>query len=270
VTLKVATCGDVEIAFIDEGAGPTALVLHGFTGSAEAMRSMLDALTPTHRVIAPDLVGHGGSSRPADVALYTTEATVRHLDAVLEAAVVDDVSVVGYSLGGRLGLSYACANPDRVRAMALIGTTGGIEEGLARSERRAADEALAERLERDGVEAFVDHWEQIPMFASQLRLPEQTRQSIRAGRMAQSATGLANSLRGVGAGVMPPVWARLGAIDVPARLIVGSLDTKYVELAQRLVRSLPRAEVTVVEGVGHAAHVEAPQTCASLVLEALD
>ncbi len=247
-----------RISYLDEGSGPPVLVLHGFTGSAESMRPIIDTLSSARRVIAPDLPGHGHTAASDDVAWYSTDSTISHLDAILEATGIVNASVVGYSLGGRLGLSFACAHPASVNAMALIGTTAGIEDAVERAERKASDEALADRIEAHGVEAFVDYWEQLPIFATQRGLSAPRRAAIRAVRCSHAKTGLANSLRGIGAGVMPPVWDRVGTLDATVRLVVGSLDARYLEQAQRLSGLLRHGHVTVVPGAGHAPHVEDP------------
>ena len=76
----------------------------------------------------------------------------------------------------------------------------GIDCGEDRIARVSSDEILARNLERDGVEPFIDYWEGIPLFASQRALPDEVRARIREGRLRNRATGLANSLRGMGAG----------------------------------------------------------------------
>lgn len=268
----------VDIAVSVVGAGPPALVLHGFTGSAAAMATVIDSLARDHLVIAPDLVGHGDSAAPSDLGPYATEAIVRQLLAVIDASVSQTgrpaaggaaVDLVGYSLGGRLGLSLACAHPDRVRRMALIGTTGGIEDERERDARRESDERLAVMVEHAGVDAFVDMWEALPIFATQRLLAVDVQAAIRAGRLANRAVGLANSLRGCGAGSMPPVWADLDHVGASTLLIAGALDLKYVELGRRLAATMPDARLAVVDDVGHAVHLEAPMECGELLAEHL-
>ena len=106
----------------------------------------------------------------------------------------------------------------------LEGASPGIADAAEREARRASDAALAGRIERDGVEAFVDEWERVPLFASQLALPAEARAAVRATRLAQRAHGLANSLRGMGAGAQAPLHDRLPSIAAPTLLLAGSLD----------------------------------------------
>ena len=70
--------------------------------------------------------------------------------------------------------------------------------------------------------------------------------------------GLANSLRGMGAGQQRPVWADLPALELPVQMIVGHNDTRYCAIAQRMHTLLPRSAVTVVADAGHTVHLDQP------------
>ena len=62
---------------------------------------------------------------------------------------------------------------------------------------------------------------------------------------------------------MAPLWSRLGELTMPVAVLAGELDKKYVALAQRLAAELPRAELTIVAGAGHALPLEAPAAVAA-------
>jgi pimeloyl-ACP methyl ester carboxylesterase len=121
------------------------------------------------------------------------------------------------------------------------------------------DEALAERIERDGVPAFVDHWMSLPLFASQRRLGAAALAAAREQRLANRAHALASSLRGMGAGAQPFLGERLAAVRAPVCLVVGDEDRRFRRIAESLARELPRARVEVVAAAGHAAHLENPR-----------
>jgi 2-succinyl-6-hydroxy-2,4-cyclohexadiene-1-carboxylate synthase len=178
---------------------------------------------------------------------------------------VDRFALMGYSMGGRMALRCALRHPERISALVLESTSPGIADGAARNARIASDSLLAESIEKKGVEWFVDQWEMLSLWASQKNLPPDKQRSLREQRLANSATGLANSLRGAGAGSVEPVIDRLSSIDVPALLIVGALDTAYVEYAKIMARAMPRAEMQVVDGAGHSIHFEKPEALADAV-----
>ena len=106
-------------------------------------------------------------------------------------------------MGGRLALYIAVRQSSVVRSLTLVSATAGLANTAKRQARRAADEALAARIERDGVASFVAEWERNPLFAGLAGLPEEAWATLHEQRLSNSPLGLANSLRGMGAGAQP-------------------------------------------------------------------
>jgi 2-succinyl-6-hydroxy-2,4-cyclohexadiene-1-carboxylate synthase len=252
---------NVEVA----GSGPPLVLLHGFTGSAAGWTPLVDALAPEYTTLAVDIVGHGQSDAPADIDRYRMRRCVDDLVAAVRALGHDRATWIGYSMGGRTALQVAVHRPEAVSALVLEGATAGLE-GAERASRIESDEALADRIDRDGVETFIDYWQAVPLFATQSSLPEETRASIRAGRLENRAVGLANSLRGMGAGTQEPVHDRLSRVLTPVLLVAGTLDEKFSAIAGELQQVLPTSAVNLIDGAGHAAHIERPSQFAEAVL----
>jgi 2-succinyl-6-hydroxy-2,4-cyclohexadiene-1-carboxylate synthase len=168
-------------------------------------------------------------------------------------------------MGGRLCLHAALAASDAVRGLVLISATGGIDDVGERDARRRADAALADRIEAIGVPAFVDEWLAQPLFAG-LDVAAQGR----AERLANTAGGLASSLRRAGTGTQVPLWDRLVDLHVPTLVVAGSLDTKFVALGERLAAAIPGADLAVVDGAGHTVHLERPDDFLAVLLPWLD
>jgi 2-succinyl-6-hydroxy-2,4-cyclohexadiene-1-carboxylate synthase len=231
------------------------VLLHGFAQTGAGWDDVRAALGDDREVLAPDLRGHGAAAaaRPID-----TAALVADVLALAPAR----FALAGYSMGGRLALHVALAAPERVTALGLVSTTAGLDDPSDRAARRAADEALADDLERDGIAAFVARWEALPLWAGQ---PPELTARIRPQRLAQDPAGLAASLRGFGTGAMEPVWDRLAGLDIPATILVGERDTLFTALGERLRAALPAAELHVVSGAGHALVLEAPAAVAELL-----
>lgn len=251
------------------GAGQSLVLLHGFTGNLETWRPFMPMLAARFDTIAIDLPGHGASDAPDDPARYRMPRIVEDLDLLLDQLEVGSTAWLGYSMGGRVALHFAVARPARVTALILEGASPGIPGAAERALRVREDEALASSIERDGVGAFVDRWEALPLFASQAHLPAPLRQAQRRQRLAASITGLANSLRGMGQGVEPPLHDRLGAISAPTLLLAGALDTKFERLAREMAATMPHARVEVIPDAGHAAHLEAPDRFVGTVVRFL-
>lgn len=251
------------------GDGPPLLVLHGFTGSSATWHPFLPAWSRHCRVIAVDLPGHGRTDAPRESARYGTEAVVDDLCRLLDELSVDKVAVLGYSMGGRLALSLSMLRPERVCALILESSSPGLAGEAERAARVKHDEALATRIEREGIAPFVAFWEDLPLFAPVKRLPDDIQARLRAGRLANRPHGLAGSLRGMGTGVQPSWWARLAELDVPVQLIAGELDGKFCDIAVRMQAALPDSRLVVVPDAGHLVHVEKPELFATIVVDFL-
>ena len=244
----------------------TLVLLHGFTGSAASWGQHLDTLAEYGlHIIAIDLPGHGRSGTPEDPARYSIERHQNDILAVLQAMEVHEGQAIllGYSMGGRIALYTAFSG--FFRALILESASSGIENIEEREERRRSDEALATSIEHEGVPAFVERWERLPLFASQQTLPSDIKEALHAQRLQNKATGLALSLRGVGTGVQPPLYAQLPTLHIPVLLIAGALDIKFTKIAQRMAQLLPQAQLHIVPAAGHTVHLEQPQVFTTLV-----
>ena len=239
------------------GAAPRVLLLHGFTGCA-ADWSRLGIATPA---LALDLPGHGGSPAP-EAAEHCFDAEVRRLLAALPAS-IDQVA--GYSLGGRLALGLLRLAPRRFRQATILSAHPGLTGTTERARRRDMDQRWIRRLRRDGIEAFVRAWEELPLFATQAGVPPPRLAAQRAWRLAQSPEGLARSLECFGLGQMPPAWDALRAWPGRLRWISGRLDPKFTAIARRVARLRPATELFVLPDAGHNLLLEAPVQTAALI-----
>lgn len=255
----------LRLGVVRDGSGPPVLALHGFTGSAETWEPLREALGGRYDLAAVDLPGHGRSSAPADAARYALPRLADDLARLLDVMEIGRAAVLGYSLGGRAALHLAHRHADRVAALILESASPGIADPSERAARARDDDALAGFVEREGVEAFVDRWERLPLWASQAPLPAEVREGLRAQRLRNRVSGLAGSLRGAGAGAEPSLEEALGALHTPTLLLAGALDAKYVAIGERMAKAIPGARLQVVPGAGHAIHLERPAAFAELV-----
>jgi 2-succinyl-6-hydroxy-2,4-cyclohexadiene-1-carboxylate synthase len=177
---------------------------------------------------------------------------------------IERTHLVGYSMGGRLALHVAAHRPDRVLSLLTVGVHAGLEPD-AREGRRQGDEALAQRIEKDGLEAFIDYWGSLPLLAGVERRGPGFTAQLRAERMGNHVAGLAKSLRGMGAGRMEPVWDQLAQLKCPCTFVAGQLDHGYVASARRLASTVVDGRVEVVLRAGHAAHLERPEAFARVL-----
>jgi 2-succinyl-6-hydroxy-2,4-cyclohexadiene-1-carboxylate synthase len=244
-----------------EAASDRRFVLaHGFTQTARSWATferLLHSRLPGSDTIAVDLPGHGDAAPPADSDLWASAERL--------VAAGGTATYVGYSMGGRVGLHAALAQPDAVQRLILIGATAGIDDPDERAARQLADEHLADRIEAIGVPAFIDEWLANPLFVG---LTEATAQ--RSDRLRNTSTGLAASLRSTGTGTQTPLWDRLGEIRCPVLVLVGEHDTKFTQLGHRLADGLPDGELVVVPGAGHSVHLEQPDATVDAITSWVD
>lgn len=245
------------------GAGTPIVLLHGFTGSSSTWDRVVHALSGDFRLITIDMPGHGNTR--GDVT-KSMEACVQDLHRLFSHLGLNQFCLVGYSMGGRTALSYALTYQDHVAGLILESASPGLADQAAREARKASDNQLAERMERDGLEAFINYWENIPLFATQKALDWSVQQSIRRERLNQTPSGLANSLRGMGTGSQLPNWDKLGTLTIPVLLLAGELDTKFVAINEEMKRHIPDAELQVFPDTGHAIHIEKPTSFEQAVL----
>jgi 2-succinyl-6-hydroxy-2,4-cyclohexadiene-1-carboxylate synthase len=234
----------------------TVLALHGFTqrGSTWDEAAALDG----DAWIAPDLPGHGG--RP----VASWEETIEALGARLHDLERPRV-LVGYSMGGRLGLGVVLHRPELVDALVVVSASPGIRSVADRRRRAEADAALAERIRAMGVEAFVDEWMARPMFSGLAARGRSWLESDRSARTGSSAEGLAGALVELGQGTMPWLGPRIRDIVAPATFVAGTEDARYAAVARRMARTAPRGRVWMVPDCGHAVVGEDPRAVAAAV-----
>lgn len=255
---NVTFSNGVRIYIEQSGSGIPVMLLHGFSGDHTTMTPLATLLSDKHKVIVPDLVGHGKSSSPADQGLFSVESMASQIGELGERLCGEPFHLIGYSMGGRVALALACKRPELLRSLTSIGASAGLASSADREQRRVQDEELAMSIERDGLEKFVDRWMAQPMFATQARLGEDFLAGAKAQRLRNSEQGLARSLRAGGVGAMTPLHGELWSCRVPTVFIVGSEDAKFIKIAKELASTMPNAKVEVIANAGHAAHLEQP------------
>jgi len=243
----------------DRSEGRPIVAVHGFGGSARSYDDVARALGPdAGRLVPVELRGHGARRGHRPV---TLEAVLGDLRADLAAAGDGPVVLAGYSMGGRVALQLALAEPERIGALVLIAATAGLEDPAERAERRRVDERRAAELEAHGAAAFAESWVRLPLWQGD---PPAATARQRAELAAGDAAGLAAALRGLGPGAVPAVWDRLAALRAPLTVVVGARDARYRALGRRLLAAAaqPAGEV-VVAGAGHGLLRESPGAVAA-------
>jgi pimeloyl-ACP methyl ester carboxylesterase len=127
-TARTTTLHGHELAYLDSGEGPAVLFIHGLLGSRRNWTHLVGTLDADHRVLAPDLFGHGASAKPmGDYSLGAHAATLRDL---LDHLGIDRVTLVGHSLGGGIAMQFCYLFPERVERLVLV-SSGGLGRAVS-------------------------------------------------------------------------------------------------------------------------------------------
>lgn len=252
------------LAFTEQGSGPVVVLLHGFPLSRVMWAEQVRTLSASHRVIAPDLRGHGDS--PAPDAVYSMDAMADDVVELLDGlGVVEPVVVGGLSMGGYVALALALKHPDRLRALMLIDTRAVADSPEAAKGREESARAV---LQAGGPHAVVEAM--IPKLfgkSTLARHPDRV-ESMRAEMEKTSASGVAGALRGMA--IRPDRRGDLAGITVPTLVVVGEEDViAPPDEARAMADALPDGRLEVIPAVGHLSPVEDPRAFDEVVLRFL-
>jgi 2-succinyl-6-hydroxy-2,4-cyclohexadiene-1-carboxylate synthase len=259
VQYHIETCGE----------GDPLLLLHGFTGDSSTWLPFCEKWGKHSKLIIPDIIGHGKTDAPQNRDRYRIESAAKDLYHILGKLDCKKVNVLGYSMGGRLALTFAVLYPEKVNKLILESSSPGLLTETERAERRMKDGELADFIKEKGMENFVDYWENIPLFSTMRNLPQKVKDMLRQQRLSHTPQGLANSLLGMGTGSQPSWWGKLDQLDEQVLLLTGEQDEKFCRIAEKMQNLLKNSTWMVVENSGHALHVEVKEKFGTIVSEFL-
>lgn len=237
-----AQVNGTQMAYTDEGAGRTLLLVHGFPLNRQVWAPQIAAFRRDHRVIAPDLRGLGesrGTADPVAMDRYAEDlqALITHLNA-------GPVILTGHSMGGYVALAFARAFPETLAGLVLVATKAGADTAEAAAARRAS----AEQVRAEGSPVVVD------AMAARMLSSGNTDPAMAAevrGFMASSGPeGIIAALLGMAG--RPDAGAWLEQIRVPTLVVAGADDALMpLAAAEALARGIPGAQLEVIPKAGH-------------------
>lgn len=230
----------VNIYYETHGEGPVILLSHGYSATSQMWRGQIETLSKKHKLVLWDMRGHGKSDYPDDQSLYSEEATVGDMLALLDHLGAKTAIVGGLSLGGYMSLAFHASHPERVRALLIIDTGPGYKNDVARGGWNENALKTATRYEKEGLAVLGS--------ASAERATAQHR----------DASGLVRAARGMLTQKNARVIESLPNIKVPSIVIVGEKDTPFLAASDYMTAKIPGAEKSVIPNAGHAANIDQP------------
>jgi 2-hydroxymuconate-semialdehyde hydrolase len=252
-----------ELAYVDEGEGPTVLLLHGFPMSAHLWRDLVPILAPRFRAVAPDLLGYGDSDKPLEAAVHV-RAQTGYVREMLDTLGLERLAVIGHDIGG--GIAQLLAFEGLVETLVLIDSVSLDSwpiEGV-RMIQRAEPGSVDEEFVADLVTMTFDLGMGHPA-----RLEDEDREEfVRPWRSDPPA--LIRAAQGIDGVGLAGTEDRLASLDIRTLIVWGEDDPfQPSDLAERLGELLPGSTVALVPGCSHFVTEDAPEAVLPLVSEYL-
>lgn len=242
----------IEIAYDDVGSGPSVVLLHGYPFNRSMWRDQLVELQQDHRVIIPDLRGHGESAVAQSPA--TMERMAGDVASLLEILNVSRATIAGLSMGGYVALAFYRLFPLRVRSLVLADTRPqeDTEEGKQNREKQA------EKALKEGMEGIADALLPKLLAAETVATRPEVVKRVRKMIVETTPEGAAAALRGMAQ--RQDHTSFLSRIIAPTLIIVGSEDTLTpVDDAEMMHREIGGSRMEVIKGAGHVSNIENPE-----------
>ena len=233
---------------------PLILLLHGFICDNQDFNSVISLLSQSYCCLAVDLPGHGKTRVSGDEICYNMSNTAQALIHLLNDLQIDKCLLLGYSMGGRLALYMTLHFPDRFEKVVLESASPGLKTAKDRSHRLQSDLHTAQKLENSNLKEFLLSWYDRPLFKSLTKSPNFDR--LLEARLANNPIELAKSLRNMGTGNQPSLWAQLAQNQIPLLLLVGEYDDKFITINTEIANLCPAASLKIVPKSGHNIHFE--------------
>ena len=270
------TVAGVDTFFLEAGSGPPVVLLHGLGATNASFLTTFWDLSRDHRVIAPDLPGHGESGKP--IRAYHAGFYARWVRELLDALGIERAHLVGNSMGGRIALEVGFRSPDRVGRIVCLAPAAAFLKY-----RQWAPFVRLLRPELALVPLVLPHSRVVQAARGMFHRPDRLPKSWHDGA-ADEFLRVFNTVRGRIAffSALREIyldepygrrgfWERLGTLQPPALFVWGDHDRLVpARFARHVERLLPRATSVILKSCGHVPQFEHPEETHRLIREFLD
>jgi pimeloyl-ACP methyl ester carboxylesterase len=234
------------LSFNERGRGPTLLFIHAYPLDHSMWDAQMGFFSKRFRVVAPDIIGFGGSQPPRP---WTIPDMVQELVSLLDHLEIETCTPIGLSIGGYIGLPFALTNPDRVERLVLAHTRARADL----ESERAARNAMIEGLRKDGVSSLPE--KMLPRLlgaSASTEVRNRVRASIERAN-AEASIHAVTAMRD-----RADQTGNLSRLHCPTLVVAGSGDAILkVEDCRAMAAAIPGAEIVVIP-TGHLSNLEDP------------
>ncbi len=255
--MPTALINGVNIYYEVTGSGFPLVWSHELAGNYESWDAQVSYFARRYQVITYNNRGYPPSDVPAGDQHYSQDQIVDDLYKLLQHLGISQAYVGGLSMGGGVTVAFGLAHPEMAKALIVAGAGTGSTDP-----QRFAQEgqALAQRLEREGIQRWANEYAEGPTRVQFKRKDPKGWERFRAGLLAHSAQGKAFIVRNVQA-KRPSLFALeavLRQFQVPTLIIAGDEDEPCIEPAVFLKRTMPRSGLVFFPQSGHTVNLEEP------------
>lgn len=236
--------------------------LHGFTGSKNSWDEIQHLIG--FKAHAIDLPGHGTNHFKNLSNRYSFKNWDQEFLSILDKAKLNKINLCGYSMGGRLAISFATTFPEKINSLILISSTAGLINQAEIEKRLIHDQMLSKDIELD-YNQFIDNWGNQDFFSKQKIRNTTGFKKQRDIRKSQNPYQLALSLQNLGLGNMPNLWDKISYFNFPVLIICGAEDEKYCEISLKLHSKIKNAIIQMIPNSGHAPQIDQPIITSKLI-----
>lgn len=258
---KIKLRNGIEVEYLDKGEGEVILLLHGLGSTKADWDLQIDAFSENYRVIAPDLRGHGNSSKPELDKEYGIELCAEDNVLLLQELGISRCAIVGFSMGGAVAFEMVVKNPDLVSKLIIVNTAPDFND-LG----EMGEEMIRERtkiLKTVGVEPLA---KQIAggMF------PEDDQEELRNAFFERARKNPVDAYYNSFITLMQwGIGGKIENIKVPALVIASDLDYTPVSLKETYAKRMKNARVAVVKNSRHGVTMDQPEQFNKIILNFL-
>jgi pimeloyl-ACP methyl ester carboxylesterase len=252
----------------EAGGGSPVVFVHEFAGDHRSWEPQVRAMARRHRCIVFAARGYPPSDVPDDPSRYSQSRAVADIRAVLDALSIDRAHIVGLSMGGFATLHFGLTYPARARSLVVAGCGYGAEADQ-RERFRSEAAAIAERLVRDGMEAFAELYAYGPTRVQLERKDARGFAEFKRQLAEHSALGSANTQLGVQR-QRPSLYdlePELRRLNVPTLIVTGDEDWPCLLPGVFLKKTISQAGLLVIPNSGHTINLEEPAAFNAALLD---